>query len=67
MSDIVREAWIEHRAEELMEKSSTLDFKDAMIQAEEDWYTREYSKIPDQVLDDDDSWREYDIDDKEEL
>lgn len=67
MSDIVREAWIEHRAEELMEKSSTLDFKDAMIQAEEDWYTQEYSKIPDQVLDDDDSWREYDIDDTEGL
>ena len=45
--------WLEQRAEYYVERG--LVFKDACIQAKEDLF-----------MEDDDSWREYDIDDGEE-
>ena len=50
MSNHWTEAWLEQRAEYYVEEQG-LDFKDACIQAKEDFF-----------MEDDDSWREYDID-----
>lgn len=52
MSNHWTEAWLEQRAEYYVEQG--LDFKDACIQAREDLF-----------MEDDDSWREYDIDEED--
>jgi len=52
MSNHWTEAWLEQRAEYYVEQG--FDFKDACIQAREDLF-----------MEDDDSWREYDIDEED--